>query len=201
MSFEAVLFDLDGVLVEACDWHYEALNCALIDTLGFTISRDEHLAKYNGLPTSVKLQMLGVDAILSRHINELKQQYTIQIIETRANLSPEKIELLEYLKSTNIKVACVTNSIPETARLMLERTGQLGYMDLLVTNKDVVRNKPYPDCYNYAVKALGVNPLHTLCVEDSPKGIQAAESSEVEHLWVVTGSNDVTLNNYQGLIS
>jgi hypothetical protein len=56
----AVLFDLDGVLVDATEWHYEALNHAL-GLFGFDITRYEHLSSYNGLPTRRKLEMLSVE--------------------------------------------------------------------------------------------------------------------------------------------
>lgn len=57
VKIKAVLFDMDGVLVEAKDWHYEALNRAL-DVFGLPISRSEHLSQYDGLPTRTKLKML-----------------------------------------------------------------------------------------------------------------------------------------------
>ena len=59
MMNKAVLFDLDGVLVDACDWHYEALNRALKQVSNYEISREDHTTTYNGLPTKRKLQMLA----------------------------------------------------------------------------------------------------------------------------------------------
>ncbi len=59
----AVLFDLDGVLVDATEWHYEALNRAL-GLFGYSISRHDHLSTYNGLPTRKKLEMLSVETNL-----------------------------------------------------------------------------------------------------------------------------------------
>src|SRR5216684_3361292 len=74
----AILFDLDGVLVDATEWHYEALNRALA-LFGFTISRYEHLSSYNGLPTLKKLEMLTIEKGLPKQlhsmISRLKQQY------------------------------------------------------------------------------------------------------------------------------
>jgi beta-phosphoglucomutase-like phosphatase (HAD superfamily) len=55
---KATIFDMDGVLIEAKDWHYEALNRAL-NLFGFEISRYQHLTTYNGLPTRKKLEMLS----------------------------------------------------------------------------------------------------------------------------------------------
>jgi len=56
-KIKAVIFDMDGVLIEAKDWHYEALNRAL-KVFGYAISRYDHLVTYDGLPTVMKLDML-----------------------------------------------------------------------------------------------------------------------------------------------
>lgn len=196
----AILFDLDGVLVDACDWHYHALNEALRTVMGFDITREEHETKYNGLPTNVKLRMLNIDDHTANKIGELKQIITMKMIYNHANIMVEKQELHQYLKNNGIKIACVTNSIAATANLMLERTGQLQYMDLIVTNEDVQNNKPSPDCYNYAIEKLGVDPSACICVEDSPKGLQAAINSRAENVWSVANSSEVTLESYRRFI-
>lgn len=200
MTINCVMFDLDGVLVDACDWHYHALNRALIDVCSFEISRHDHETKYNGLPTNVKLKMLGIDDSLSTKINNLKQHYTMDCIRQNANIMHEKILLHQYLKNQGVKIACVTNSIRMTATEMLSRTGQLEYIDLLVSNEDVKNNKPSPDCYEYAMRSLNVYPSCSVCVEDSPKGIQAARSSSAAYVWEVRDTYDVTVENYRRFI-
>lgn len=200
MTINCVMFDLDGVLVDACDWHYHALNRALIDVCSFEISRQDHETKYNGLPTNVKLKMLGIDDSLSNKINSLKQNYTMDCIRQNANIMHEKILLHHYLKNQGVRIACVTNSIRMTATEMLSRTGQLEYIDLLVSNEDVKNNKPSPDCYEYAMRSLNVDSSCCVCVEDSPKGIQAARSSSAAYVWEVRDTYDVTVENYRRFI-
>lgn len=196
IKISAVLFDLDGVLVNACDWHYEALNSALTFYKKNPINKHDHENIFNGLPTKVKLNMLGISLEEAIKINIKKQENTIDIIKTNAKIMPEKIKLLNFLKKNNIKIACVTNSIKETTETMLKTTGQFDFFDLIVTNENVIKNKPHPDCYNYAIKLLKANPLECICVEDSEKGIQAAISSIAKHIWIVKDTNDVTLENY-----
>ena len=70
MKIKAVLFDLDGVLVDATEWHFNALNRAL-SLFGYTISRYEHLTTYNGLPTRKKLEMLSVEKNFPRGLHSL----------------------------------------------------------------------------------------------------------------------------------
>lgn len=191
-----ILFDLDGVLVDACDWHYEALNRSLSE-MGFsTISRHDHLSTYNGLPTRIKLDMLGIPLDIAHRINDTKQKHTLDIIRENAISMKDKISLHSYLKEQGAKIACVTNSIRETATAMLVATNQIQYIDLLVSNEDVKRNKPYPDCYNFAIQSLGVDPSLCLCVEDSAKGIEAAEASIAKYTWRVKDTTEVTKENY-----
>jgi beta-phosphoglucomutase len=198
---ECILFDLDGVLVDACDWHFEALNRALVSIGKPAISKEDHISTYNGLPTSIKLNMLGLNKTESRIVWEKKQQFTLDTIQDRAKTDSVKIELLSYLCQNSIQIACVTNSIRQTAEAMLKHTGQYDYIHLLVSNEDVERNKPYPDCYNYAMKKMKVDPSYCLCVEDSPKGIEAAEASDARMIWKVENSQQVTLKNYLEFVS
>src|SRR5258708_13234207 len=87
MKISAVLFDLDGVLVDATEWHYEALNRSL-GLFGYSISRYEHLSAYNGLPTRKKLEMLSVEKGLPSSLHDLitrvKQVYTREEILNHA---------------------------------------------------------------------------------------------------------------------
>jgi HAD superfamily hydrolase (TIGR01509 family) len=200
MKVDAVLFDLDGVLVDACDWHYHALNDALLDAGHSQITKSDHISKYNGLPTRVKLKMLGISDNDAERINATKQQYTLSAIKKNAKLMAEKVELHSYLKKKGIKIACVTNSIKETAEEMLRSTGQIDYIDLLVTNEMVVNNKPSPDCYDLAVEELKVDPRLCICVEDSPKGILAARSSRISNLWIVPNPSHVNVSNFKVFI-
>ena len=86
-QIKAVLFDMDGVLVNAKDWHYEAFNKAL-EVFGMPISRSEHLSLYDGLPTRAKLQMLTekkhLPVQLHEFLNKLKQSFTRTLSQLNA---------------------------------------------------------------------------------------------------------------------
>src|SRR3954465_5329544 len=82
-KIKAIIFDMDGVLIDAKDWHYEALNKAL-GLFGMEISRYDHLVTYDGLPTRRKLEMLtlerGLPIELHAFINDMKQRYTMDLV-------------------------------------------------------------------------------------------------------------------------
>ena len=200
---KAVLFDLDGVLVDACDWHYEALNLALLQVCGRRISRKDHEEKYNGLPTNVKLDLLKLNENDKKKVWEHKQEYTIDTINKRSHIQQEKIDLFNFLHEQGLKVICVTNSIRMTAKEMLLKTGQLEHIDFLCTNEDVVNNKPHPDCYDFVVQTLDLNPDECIIVEDSPKGISSAQASLVpdSNIWKVKNSKCVNTENYRRFVN
>jgi len=192
----AILYDLDGVLVNACEWHYLALNNALKRVAGdrAIISRVEHETVFNGLPTKRKLDILIQQGRVRERdwqsIWALKQELTVSTIEENAQIDPEKIRLHEDTRRASITSVCVTNSIRQTAHLMLERTGQLEFMDFVISNEMVRRAKPHGEGYVRAMIQLGTMPEEVLIVEDSEKGRQAAESSGADVL-MVAGPHEV----------
>ena len=193
---KAILYDLDGVLVNATEWHYESLNLALKEIAGFGISRDEHLTTFNGIPTNTKLDILNKQGRLSKdlfqQVWDLKQQKTFEVINNNATIDNAKIRLHEG--TSNLKRVCVTNSIRKSAELMLEKTGQIKYMDFTISNEDVWLPKPYPEGYIKAMIKLNLHPNECMIIEDSPKGLEAAKWSG-SNVYEVKGYHEVTLEN------
>ncbi len=178
---DLVIFDLDGVLVDACDIHKSSLNKALKKISNYEISDEDHINVYNGIPTKVKLKkLIELDKIKAKDIEkieDLKQKYTIDCIKESCNNRIEKIELLSYLKNNSIKIACYTNSIKKTAELMLKKTGIYNFFDLIITNEDVDNPKPNPEGYNKILSILNIEKNKTIIIEDSENGYIAAISS------------------------
>jgi len=193
---KAILYDLDGVLVDATEWHYESLNIALKEVAGFIIERNEHISTFNGIPTKKKMEILNEQNRLSlnlfQEVWDKKQEKTKEVIERSASIDQNKIRLHNNTK--NMKKACITNSIRETAMLMLEKTGQLEFMDFVISNEDVTEPKPSPEGYNLAMKRLKLEPHECMIVEDAPKGIEAAKLSGA-NVYEVNGFYDVSLEN------
>ena len=204
MNYKLVIFDLDGVLVDACEWHRVALNESLKDICDYEISLKDHYSVFNGIPTKTKLNKLTEMGILpeEKHdlIYDLKQKKTIETINKHAQLRQEKIDLLSWIKEQNITVACYTNSIRETAELMLEKTGVIKIFDLILTNQDVSNPKPDPEGYNYIVNKYGFNKNEVLIVEDSPKGTQAAVQSGC-NVWKVDNPDQVNIKNMKEYVN
>lgn len=192
-KIKAVIFDLDGVLVDAREFHYEALNNAL-DIFGFTITRDEHLSTYDGLPTNKKLKLLtekkGLSPDLYEDIWKHKQEETLKILK---ELGPDDriTDVLSRLREEGYKICVCSNSIRESTKLMLLKRGFLEYVDFFLSNEDVINPKPSPEMYLRAMIQLGMKPKECVIVEDSHIGRRAAVDSGA-HLCGVENSKDIT---------
>ena len=194
MVIQAVLFDMDGVLIDARDWHYEALNEAL-EHFGYTITRDSHLSTFDGLPTSVKLEMLSQSQNLPRSlhelINKIKQKYTIIHSYTKCKPTFNHRQCLSRLKRDGYKIAVCSNSIKPSIDTMLSLAGLRSYVDVIFSNQDVTQSKPHPEMYLNAMRYFSLGPKECLIIEDSEHGIQAAKASEAYCL-EVSSPSDVT---------
>lgn len=198
---KAIVFDLDGVLIDATDWHFEALNDAL-NLFGYEIARDEHLKVYNGLPTVEKLKILsernGLPQGLHEIIQVLKRKYTDEKIINSCYPSHEKQIMLANLKSKGYKLACCSNAQKYAVLNMLKSARIDHFFDQVIGNDEGFKPKPHPDIYLAAFEALNVKPFEALVIEDAPHGIEAAKESGAK-VFAVKGYSDVNLSLFVDL--
>ena len=196
-KIKAVIFDMDGVLIEAKDWHYEALNRAL-GLFGLEISRYDHLVTYDGLPTRKKLEMLsaerGLPVRLHEFINDMKQQYTMELVHALCKPRFHHEYAVSRLKKEGYRLAVASNSIRHTVQVMMERSALAGYLDFFLSNEDVTIGKPNPEIYSQAIARMGLQPDDCLVVEDNENGKQAARESGA-WLMEVSEVEEVTYTN------
>jgi HAD superfamily hydrolase (TIGR01509 family) len=185
-----IIFDLDGVLVDAKKIHYDALNKALIEQgENFSISWDEHLSIYDGLKTYQKLELLHTKKMLPKSLFEdvwqQKQKYTNEYL---SDVKPSKdlIDCMYKLSEDGYKIICCSNSIRKTVHYVLCKLNIVEYFDLILSNEDVKNSKPHPEIYWKAISYMNLLPEETLIIEDSPYGLLAADRSKSNILRVVS---------------
>lgn len=176
-----VIFDLDGVLIDSRDMHYEALNNALSNVdRKYAIDREEHLSVYDGLPTSRKLNLLterkGLPVDKHQQIWEDKQVETLNIFG-KLEQDYQLMHYFKQLKDKGYQVAVASNSIRNTVKLVLLKLGLLEFIDYYISNEDVHRNKPFPEMYWNCMTACNALPKDTVILEDSHIGRQGALDS------------------------
>ena len=199
-----VIFDLDGVLVDARELHYEALNRALatVDEK-YVVQRQEHLSTYDGLPTSKKLNMLSKNKGLPKELHNAvwkrKQEMTYKIISEEMEYDVRMRDVLRRLREDGYRICCASNSIRESVKMMLLKKGLLEYVEFIFSNQDVKHPKPSPEMYLKCMIKAGIGPKYTLIVEDSHIGRKAALSSGAS-LCAVRNPDDVTYEKVKGAI-
>lgn len=194
---QAIVFDMDGVLIEAKDWHYEALNQAL-RLFGFEISRYDHLTTFDGLPTRRKLQLLSAEgdlpAELHDFINEMKQRYTMEIVAAKCKPRFVHQYALSRLRAEGYRLAVGSNSIRSTIETMMRQAELAQHLEFVVSNEDVAKAKPDPEIYNQAISRLGLVASDVLVVEDNENGIRSARTAGA-HVLEVQNVDEVNYFN------
>ncbi|MDA9230948.1 HAD family phosphatase [Rickettsiales bacterium] len=198
-TIKAILFDMDGVLVDAKDWHYHVLNKAL-EKYEYFISTEEHITHFDGLPTSEKLKILteerGLDKNLHQEINNLKQKYTLEIFAEKCNVDLRQVDMLKQL-SSNYNLALCSNSKRKTIEVFLEKSATKDFFEFYLSNQDIISAKPDPEIYNKAIKKFKLEPEECLIIEDNFNGIKAAKDSGAYVLEI----GDIKEVNYQNIIN
>lgn len=198
-----VIFDLDGVLLDSRDLHFESLNLALeLVSPRHIISRSIHLKSFDGLNTRKKLEILsdryGLDRSLHNEIWELKQNFTSSLLE---NLEPDEElqKMMLLIQKHNIAIAVASNSIRDTVQKVLTKLGIESFVDLIVANEDVKYSKPFPEAYWKCMIEFGILPSNTVIFEDSEIGRRGALSSGAV-LHTLRNRRDLTLGRIEKAI-
>ena len=196
-KIKAILFDMDGVLIEAKDWHYEALNEAL-KLFGCEISLYDHLITFDGLPTKDKLNMLSTLGKLPKDlqpiINKMKQKHTMRMILNKCKPLFIHQYALSKLHNEGYKMAVCSNSIRKSVEVMIQQAGLEKFFEFYVSNEDVSKGKPDPEMYTKAIEKMNLKPEDCLILEDNENGIRAAKLSG-GHLLKIGEITDVTYLN------
>ena len=177
---KAIIFDLDGVLVDTKQIHFEALNAALRKYKFEKISIDDHIKVFDGLPTNEKLKILQKKKNLPKKyflkINKYKQKVTTEILKKNIKKNDKIIHMMKNLHG-KYKIAVATNAVNSTLKICLNKLGISKYVDFKLTNEDIVNPKPNPEIYLRIFIKFGIYPSEALIVEDSHYGREAAISS------------------------
>ena len=199
-----IIFDLDGVLVDGKEIHYQALNKALsnIDKK-YVIDREEHISTYDGNTTITKLNLLSQQKGLPYELHDAiwddKQEITLQMIND-LDKDERLVEVLKKLNDDGYILCCATNSIRKSAKLQLIRRGFLEHLDFVYSNQDVVNPKPASEIYLRCIIKAEVNTKETIILEDSDLGREGARQTGA-HVLDIENSDDVTYEKIKNYIN
>jgi len=191
---EAVIFDMDGVLIDSEPIHIEIEN-KLYDKLGIAVSAEVH-RNYLGVAGDYMYQDLKTRFGLTGSVSELLQfddvfrcDYFRQL--KLLTLNKGVLNLIREIKQSGLKLGVATSSSPALATILLERCEVLSLFDVVVTTSEAGRSKPFPDVYLLAAQKIGVSPANCIVFEDSPNGLHAAQKAGMFCIAVQTSSVEV----------
>ena len=180
MEIKAVLFDMDGLMVDTESLSTEAfINSAKAQ--GYNMTKEETL-KVLGF-TKANIYQFWIDYFQGTNVDGKKlvddhYEYIENVLYT---VGPEKMpyveELLKYLKENNYKIAVASSSDTADIKNNLEKTKLEKYIDEIASGAEVENGKPAPDVFLLAAERLGVDPKDCLILEDSKAGIKAGKAS------------------------
>lgn len=174
---KAVIFDLDGVLVDTKRVHFNSLNKSLKkNNVDYIISYEDHLKFFDGLPTVEKLNILIKKKIIKKknilRIVKYKNIYTTLELN---NIKFDKNIYNIFLNlSKKYKLAVATNAIKKTLDNCLKKLRIGKFIFYKISNKDIKNFKPHPEIYLKCFIKMGIKPQESLIIEDSHFGRIAA---------------------------
>ena len=175
----AVIFDMDGVLVDTFEAHYESWNVVAQEE-GTAMTRQQ-FAETFGRTSREIIAILwpekADDPAAIRDFDDRKEEAFREIITREFPAMPGVEDLLSSLATEKIPMAVGSSGPPPNIELVVEKLGARDIFGALVTAKDVTRGKPDPQVFLLAAERLGVSPEKCIVVEDAQAGVEAARTA------------------------
>lgn len=179
MTYKAILFDMNGVLVDDEAIQEEAFRVA-IATVGLKLTSEEFNQYFIGKTDSKGLLDYFADKQILNNpltILDLKHSEYNKLIVGSIKGYVGAIEFINQALERHLKIAVVTSTAREEAKANLSSLKLLSYFDAIVTGDEVVNGKPNPEGYLKAAGLLGVEPSDCIVIEDAPSGLTAAKAA------------------------
>jgi beta-phosphoglucomutase len=174
MAIRAVIFDLDGVIVNTVPFHFRAWK-RMFEGYGHPFTMEDYLAKVDGRPrlegAAAILTELGPEAI--KEAGDKKQGYYLELLENEPmEIFQSSVKIIKELKARGIKLAAASSS--KNAVRILKKIGLYAIFEVNVSGADFEKGKPDPEIFLTAASRLGVKPDEAVVFEDAKSGVQAA---------------------------
>ena len=182
---KAIIFDLDGVLTDTSEYHYQAWK-HLADDEGIPFTREENDAHLRGVGRRDSLMYLLKGRKVSEEVMEemmdRKNRYYNELIKTMTpkDVVPGGVQLLQEIRQAGIKIAVASAS--KNAMTVLERLELVNYFDGIADGYSVVNGKPAPDLFVFAAGLVHTRTPDCLGVEDADAGIEAIKTAGMQAL-------------------
>ena len=178
---KAVMFDLDGVIVDTSNYHYLSWKklCLELD-YNLNESGNDFLKGLSREDSLIKIIDLANISLPEEKFKEClikKNSYYLDFINNISpkNILPGVLSFLRYLKKKSIKISLCSSS--KNAKFVLEKLDMISLFDIIVDGNDIKMGKPDPEIFLIASKKLVTEPKNCLVFEDAQSGIDAANKA------------------------
>jgi beta-phosphoglucomutase len=178
-ALEAVIFDMDGVLIDSYDAHFRSWR-KLGEERGREYTEQDFLAGFGRTSREVIVEQWGGGDMTDEQIAEIANRKEALFRDSLAEefpAMPGAVELIEELRRAGVRVGVGSSGPPDNVHLILDRLGVKHALSAVVTGADVTRGKPDPQVFQLVAERLGVPPEHAVVIEDAPVGVQAARAA------------------------
>jgi beta-phosphoglucomutase len=188
MSYKAVLFDMDGVIVDSEPLHVAAFQ-ATLKRYGHDLSEEQYKQHFAGKTDEAGFKQyfdfIGETVELPVIMNKKATAY-LELAADQLVPYPGVVEFIKSLAEQGTPLALVTGSLKAEAEVTLEAFGLTELFKAVIAAEDILQSKPNPEGYLKGAKALGFNPADCIVIEDAPSGVAAANAAGMHCLAVTT---------------
>lgn len=177
MNANAVIFDIDGVLVDSYEPHLRSWQMVAREG-GINFSEDQFIAGFGRTSREIIQQVWGInDPEEIRTIDDRKEALYRDLVATDFPAMDGAVELIDALHAAGFALAMGSSGPPQNVQLTVERLGRREAFGAVVSGDDVPRGKPDPAIFQIAARRLSVPPQRCVVIEDAPAGVQAARAA------------------------
>ncbi len=185
LSFDAIVFDLDGVLVDTEPLAWDVY-CEIFSAQGIALTKEQAAATIGiDMPGTARLLLDATgltwtpEALLQKHLFRLYERFSVEL-----SPFPGAVELVQRLAAAGIPLGLASNSPVDYVRRVLRAIALEPHFKTIIGRDRVINPKPHPDVYLEACRQLGANPARSLAIEDSQVGLQAALAAGLSAAWI-----------------
>lgn len=202
MNYKAVLFDMDGVIVDSEPLHVAAFQ-ATLKMYGHDLSEGQYKQHFAGRTDEAGFKkyfdFVGENVELPIIMDKKARAY-LELATDQLVPYPGVVECIRDLAARKVPLALVTGSLRAEAEVTLKAFGLTDFFKVIVAAEDISQSKPSPEGYLKAASALGFRPVNCIVVEDAPSGVEAAKAAGMRCLAVTTTHTEDELKEATALI-
>ena len=203
---KGIIFDMDGVLIDAMPFHAEAMRMAINEETGYTIDK-KIVYLLEGMPGPGLVKEIfkreninkDTDDSLAEKISKRKKELFKQIQKSQAIEGAK--ELIEDLRYCNCLKAVVSGASKKEIEAILDENIGLKNFNVVIAGDDIEEGKPHPSPFQTALRRMDLKPSEAIVVENAPLGVEAAIRAGIEYIVTLNNTPLSISSDFKGTIS